>query len=124
MLDMLSSSRELPESVIKASSLREALASVLNEKSDQLARIFIIGGAQLYKAALQEADTTDRILLTQILRGHEDWECDTFFPELKPEDWRQSSTREHQDWLEGVDVPSEEMQEGGVSWRYEMWVRR
>jgi dihydrofolate reductase len=45
-------------------------------------RAFVIGGAQIYKAALERKETK-RILLTRILS---DFECDTFFPVVLGED--------------------------------------
>jgi len=49
--------------------------------------IFIIGGGQIYKEAL-EKDLVDRIYLTYILRGCDGG--DTFFPKIQWEDWEYS----------------------------------
>ena len=113
----------LSEDVLLASSLTEAFR-LLRSQSESLHRIYIIGGVQLYKESMREPDVADRILLTHITQGQEKWQCDTFFPELKKEEWSQCSAHEHQEWLKGVDVPTAEVWEGEVSWRYEMWVRR
>ncbi len=43
--------------------------------------IFIIGGGQIYEAAMP---VTDRIYLTVI---HQDFEGDTFFPKINPLEW-------------------------------------
>lgn len=92
---------------------------------DKLHHVFIIGGAQLYNKALQDhPEIATRILLTRITKGDDQWQCDTFFPELEESQWRQCSLQEHQDLLQAVDVPGEEVQEGDVSWKYELWERR
>jgi hypothetical protein len=99
----------------------------LSEDSDlskSLHRIYIIGGAQLYKASLESPEIADRILLTQITRGSEKWSCDTFFPELDNQAWKQATEQEHHDWLQGVDFSTSEVTEGDVAWKYQMWTRR
>jgi len=45
--------------------------------------VMVIGGAEFYRQVLPYADT---IYLTRI---HEDFEGDTFFPELKAAEWRE-----------------------------------
>jgi len=52
--------------------------------------VFIIGGAELYKHALEE---TDRIYLTRV---HQAFEADTFFPEIVPGTWNETSIENHQ----------------------------
>lgn len=47
--------------------------------------IFIIGGAEIYKQSLH---LVDRIYLTQI---HHTFEGDTFFPELKSNEWKETN---------------------------------
>ncbi len=50
--------------------------------------IFIIGGAQIFQAAMPSAD---RIYLTLV---HENFDGDAFFPEIKQEDWKLVSNRD------------------------------
>jgi dihydrofolate reductase len=50
--------------------------------------VFVIGGGQIYRAALPLAD---RIYLTEV---DAEFAGDTFFPALSPGEW-QVSTREH-----------------------------
>ena len=70
---------ELPESVELANSLDEAW-----EKAEEYSnKAFIIGGAGVYKQAMQEAD---RMILTEV---HEEYEGDTFFPEWSKDDWEE-----------------------------------
>lgn len=49
--------------------------------------IFVIGGAEIFKTALPEAD---RIYLTRI---HHDFDGDVYFPEVSENEWRLSSSR-------------------------------
>ncbi len=65
------------EGVEVADSLDAALRLVAEEPE-----IFVVGGAQLYAAALPRAD---RIYLTVI---HREFEGDTWFPEFEGPDWR------------------------------------
>ncbi|KAK7548188.1 dihydrofolate reductase-like domain-containing protein [Phyllosticta citricarpa] len=56
-----------------------------------LGRVFVIGGAALYKMAL-ETPNARTVLLTRIQR---DWECDTFFPvDVQSEGWTRKSNAE------------------------------
>ena len=52
--------------------------------------VFIIGGAELYKMALP---LTDKIYLTLV---HEKFEADTFFPEIKEDEWLEESREKHE----------------------------
>jgi dihydrofolate reductase len=103
-----------------ASSLPEAIESVKGE-----GRAFVIGGAQIYKAALERKETK-RILLTRILS---DFECDTFFPVVLGEDgeaegWVRRSKEELDGWA-GESVPDGVQVEGDAATKYifEMWER-
>jgi dihydrofolate reductase len=60
----------LPESVILSNSIDQALQLAIHSK------IFIIGGAKLYKLAIQHQNCR-KIYLTKI---NSIFECDTFFP--------------------------------------------
>ena len=115
-----------------AKSLETAL-----EKAKDASRAFLIGGAQLYDLALAPSSSTqpaesstplaDRILLTRIL--HPEFGCDTFLSDFaalsldgKPI-WTQCTHKDLCDWL-GWTAPEGEIEEKGVKYRYEMWVRR
>jgi len=50
--------------------------------------IFILGGGEIFAAALP---TADRIYLTRV---HENFDGDAFFPELKKEEWKLVSNRD------------------------------
>ncbi|TAQ87706.1 hypothetical protein B7494_g3950 [Chlorociboria aeruginascens] len=91
--------------------------------SPPIHRAFIIGGAQVYKTAL-EMPEAKRILFTRILG---DFECDTYFPvELgedgRTEGWQRKSKEELDGWV-GENVPEGVQTENGVSYTFEMWER-
>ncbi len=50
--------------------------------------IYIIGGAEIFQAAMPSAD---KIYLTLV---HENFEGDTFFPEIEQEEWKLTSNRD------------------------------
>lgn len=65
-----------------ANSIEEAL-----ELSSEDTAIFIIGGAQIYKQAL-ERELVDRLDITIV---HHDFEADVFFPEIDINVWKEAS---------------------------------
>ncbi|MCJ1400950.1 dihydrofolate reductase [Xylographa trunciseda] len=105
-----------------------------------LGRVFVIGGAEIYAAALRE-ENCRRVLLTRVWT---EFECDTFFPVRlgggvggKGEEaetkggadgagdagdggWVQKSKAELDAWV-GEDVPAGRREEKGVEWEFEMW---
>ncbi len=52
--------------------------------------VFIVGGAEIYKEAMAH---TDRIYLTVV---HEEFEADTFFPEIDRNLWKEIASESHQ----------------------------
>ncbi|KOS17923.1 Dihydrofolate reductase [Escovopsis weberi] len=84
-------------------------------------RIFVIGGAAIYRAALEMQSARMRILLTSI---EEDFDCDVFFP-LDPrtaEGWRRSSVRELGEWTgEDEGAVGGMREEAGVHYEFQMW---
>ena len=73
------------EGVIVVHSLDEAFTQVAPL---QVEEIFVIGGAELFKAVLPRAN---RVYLTRI---HHRFEGDTWFPELAPEEWTRVKSRD------------------------------
>ena len=68
-----------------AYSIEEAVQMVANEQE-----AFIIGGGMVYRQFMPIAD---KLYITHI---HHSWQdADTFFPEIKPSDWRQTSAEKH-----------------------------
>jgi dihydrofolate reductase len=78
--------------VKSANSLGEAysIAEDIDEK------LFVIGGASVYKQALKDADS---MILTEI---HQEYEGDTFFPDWKRDNWQEveRESREGFDFVE------------------------
>ncbi|GIV55009.1 MAG: dihydrofolate reductase [Candidatus Kapaibacterium sp.] len=68
----------VPPGCHRAASLEDALA-IAGQAGEQ--ECFVIGGGQLYRAALCHAD---RIYASEI-QG--EFNCDTFFPPIQPEEW-------------------------------------
>ncbi|WP_299054960.1 dihydrofolate reductase [uncultured Polaribacter sp.] len=63
-----------------ANSIEEAIKLVEND-----ANIFIIGGAQIYKEAI-EKDLVDQLDITQV---HQEFEADVFFPQIDLSVWKE-----------------------------------
>jgi dihydrofolate reductase len=105
---------------VHAASIEDAVISIPKGSGE---KVFVIGGAQIYKEALQKAEAK-RILLTRVLT---DFECDTAFPISLGEDgkavgWVRRSKEELDEWVgdavaEGVQV------EGATEYVFEMWER-
>ncbi|KAL1897708.1 hypothetical protein Sste5346_004016 [Sporothrix stenoceras] len=105
-----------------AAEATEAAASTPN-------RVFVIGGAQIYAAALGLAEAR-RVLLTRV---QSDFACDTFFPlalgsgattEITTDvpKWVQRSREEHAAWI-GEEVPEGNQTENGTEYEFQMWER-
>lgn len=109
-----------------AESLGATMAYLTTNTSDKrsIEKIFVIGGGQIYKAALERKEAK-RILFTRIL---DDFECDTSFPVTLGEDgkgadgWVRRSKEELDAWV-GENVPDGEQVEGekGTRYVFEMW---
>jgi len=104
----------------KVSSLTVALTTLALRKD--VGKVFVIGGAEIYKAALEDMHTK-RILLTRVLT---DFECDTVFPVMLSEEgvgkWKKSSKKELDQWV-GEEVPNGIQDENGVKYVFEMYER-
>ena len=69
-----------PDGVLKAESLSKALDLLSQPQWKQkIESLFVIGGAQLYQAAIEDPGCR-KIFLTQIQSR---FQCDTFFPDFK-----------------------------------------
>lgn len=80
-----------PPGVLVAASLDEALKQAESHNVDQ---IFVIGGAQVFKEALQHPACRE-LLVTEV---EGDFECDTFFPSIDPARFKKTTTSDtHQD---------------------------
>lgn len=73
------------EKIVKLASLPKALEEA--QKIDET--VFIIGGGQIYKQAMEFAD---ELVITEV---HEEFEGDTYFPEIDEEIWEEVSREYH-----------------------------
>lgn len=103
-------------SAIWAKSLDDALKAL--DEIVEVGRIFIIGGAQLYEAAMAHPRTRN-ILLTSV---HHEFEVDTFFPVDVKDGASGWVKRNHEELgrFVGEDVPVEQ-DEGGVKYNFELY---
>lgn len=92
----------LPEGVLLAANLDAAVAQV----GPDIARIFVVGGSQIYALALERPDCR-HIFLTRV---HGRFDCDVFFPAFE-------------DRFERAEVLSRGS-EGGIDYEIERWERR
>lgn len=109
---------------VKASSLEQAIAYLQGKPQGSLGRVLVIGGGQIYTAAL-ELKEAKRVLLTKVMT---DFECDTFFS-LKLNDegesspgWTKRSKAELDTWT-GEVVPEGTQVENDTSYEFQMWER-
>lgn len=86
----------------------------------ELDKVFVIGGASIYKTAL-ELPQTKRVLLTKI---HKEFECDTFFPVNLEETtiWKNASREEVQRYT-GEEIQEGGLEEQGVKFEFCMYER-
>jgi dihydrofolate reductase len=59
--------------------------------------IMVIGGAQIFAEALPLAD---RLVVTEIGKT---FDCDTFFPEIDPQQWKEVAREQHHSEQQGLD---------------------
>ncbi|MCC8061718.1 MAG: dihydrofolate reductase [Rikenellaceae bacterium] len=86
---------EVPEGVELVPSLEE----VIRRFGDAAEEVFVIGGGEIYRQAMPMAD---KLYLTRILAEPEG---DTYFPEIKPGEWRMVWCEAHPASAEG-DIPA------------------
>jgi dihydrofolate reductase len=99
------------EQVLAVGGLAEGLG-LLEEQVGEVGNVFVIGGSQIYRAAVGEKWAGPlRVLQTLVRRaGGGEIECDTFFPlELEEtaevDSWRRASGEEVRGWVDGKTVP-------------------
>jgi dihydrofolate reductase len=73
-----------PEGCIVVDSMQKAF-----EVSPKNKDVFVIGGGEIYNLAMPFADKID------LTRVHTTCEADTFFPEIKPDEWQLQSSEFH-----------------------------
>ncbi|KAH7170317.1 dihydrofolate reductase-like domain-containing protein [Dactylonectria macrodidyma] len=104
---------------VKVNSLEAALQYV-RARAD-VARVFVMGGAQIYDAALKLQDEARRVLLTSIDR---EFDCDAFFP-LRLGDggmtnWIKRPREALEQWT-GQEVVEGGQEEAGTQYEFQMW---
>lgn len=108
-------------------SSRAAAAATATATARPDGHVFVIGGAQIYGAALGLQEVR-RVLLTKVTS---DFECDTFFPLELTEagagtgtgsGWVQRSKEELDAWT-GETVPVGVQEENGAKYEFQMWER-
>lgn len=101
-------------------SITSSLQSV--SETAQPGKAFIIGGAEIYRQAL-ELSNCNRILLTRVL---DDFETDVNFPVVLdpsiPGPWKMKSKKELDDFV-GETTPDGVQVENGTRYIFEMWER-
>lgn len=110
---------DIDEEPLRVASLSDAIEAV--DTSNEIGKVFVIGGAEIYRMAIQD-QATKRILLTRILS---DFDCDTFFPISLPGDdgqWKKKDKEELDAWI-GEKAPPGEQEENGIIYVFEMYER-
>lgn len=79
----------IPESFYENATACDSLEEAL-QLCDSQDQVFIIGGAMIYKQAIEAADI---LYITEIHHSFED--ADTFFPEINPTQWKEISREDH-----------------------------
>lgn len=110
-----------PSEPVRVSSLEQAIEFV--KTHPLISRVFVMGGGQIYNAALK-MDAAKRVLLTSI---DKEYECDTFFGldvhggEARELGWRKRRVEEWREWTgEGGES---HMEESGVGYEWQLWER-
>ena len=73
-----------PDEVIVANNFKDAIKATNEDENP-----FIIGGGQIYNIAMKYSDTIE------LTRVHEEFEADTFFPEIKEDEWQLINEEKH-----------------------------
>jgi dihydrofolate reductase len=91
------------------------LTEGLDGLGDDVGKVFVIGGSQIYRAAMEvKWPGPLRALQTLVRRGDGgEIECDTFFPvrfeeNMEVDGWRKASADEVKEWVDGQKVPGGE----------------
>ena len=103
------------ETVHVASSLPSALQLLQESYGDNLGGLFVIGGAEVYRSALESRESDLKVVMTQVRReDNQAFDCDTFFPvdlEHRQDEWRQMDAYELTE-LVGEPITEEWKREG------------
>jgi dihydrofolate reductase len=64
-------------------------SAIQNAEKNHLDTVFILGGGEIYS---QSMDVADKLIITEV---HENFDGDTWFPEIDPDIWIETSREEH-----------------------------
>ena len=95
--------------VLVCKSFPEAV-QLVDSLSDKLESCWVIGGSSVYQEAMKNI-RLERLYITRILQ---DFDCDTFLPEINMDKWRLTQDK---------DVSTEVQEEAGVQFKYEVFQR-
>ncbi|TGZ84665.1 hypothetical protein EX30DRAFT_337161 [Ascodesmis nigricans] len=106
-----------PDNVLRASGIEEAV-KMLQERGD-VAKVWVIGGGEVYKAAL-EWEGAKEIVLTRVENEVEG--CDTFFPVRLGEEgeWKRVPHEEFEEVVE-EQIPRGVQEEGEWKFEFQLW---
>ncbi|KAL7269047.1 hypothetical protein RUND412_008310 [Rhizina undulata] len=111
----------LPPNVFPAASLDAALELLQSQVAAGVDKVFVIGGAEIYRAAM-EHPSMENVLLTSV---DGDFDCDTFFPvdvRRAEEGWEKRGWEELCRFV-GEEVPRGWQEEKGVRYEFELYQR-
>ena len=104
------------QSTVLVSNMEDAF---IEAEKQNCARVFVIGGAQIYTIAIKHARCS-HILLTRV-RSKVD--CDTFFPEISDDEYRLASHEELEAYVE-QSVPSGVQSYKELQYEFTLYIRR
>ncbi|XP_011549297.3 dihydrofolate reductase isoform X2 [Plutella xylostella] len=99
---------KVPEGVIVVASIDEAISYI--EGREDIESTWVIGGSSIYQAAMEHPNC-GKIYLTEIQRS---FECDTFFPKIPQEVFKQVQVKEDE-------IPEEKQTEGDISYYFRVY---
>lgn len=111
------SSENNPPNIIVTKSLKDALVYSMNVQQDTSCSIFICGGREIYKEALEKyLHLCDNIFLSRL---NESYDCDVFFPSIYLQSQEKASNvQDHQIVVKINDIKTEHHDESLVIHRY------
>ncbi len=108
---------------VRVSSVEKALQYA---REHCIGRVFVMGGAQIYSAAL-ELPEAKRVLLTSL---DAEFDCDVFFPldlrdggKAAADGWARRSTQQLREWTGQEDVSDDGQEEAGIKYEFQLWER-
>lgn len=101
----------LPKVHFLKHSLADVISLLSTELKDKVEKSFVIGGEALYREVIL-SDFCNKIYLTRI---NADFKCDSFFPQIDENIYKCTSDPE---------VPTEEQEEKGIKYNFEVYEKK